>query len=129
MPLNGVIATVQQFVSHINAHDPRAIIALCTADHVFIDSLGSRVTDLLQLEKGWAGYFLFFPDYRVELEATIAAGELVLACGWASATHATSQVAWRIPTAWRAVVRNGQIAEWQVYADNKPVYELLERGS
>jgi len=22
-------------------------------------------------------------------------------------------------------VRNGQIAEWQVYADNKPVYELL----
>jgi hypothetical protein len=26
-------------------------------------------------------------------------------------------------------VRDGQIAEWQVYADNKPVYELLaEQG-
>src|SRR5262249_20997386 len=35
------------------------------------------------------------------------------------------QKTWRIPAAWRAIVKDGQIAEWQVCADNKPVYELL----
>lgn len=27
---------------------------------------------------------------------------------------------WKTPAAWRAVVRDGKIAEWQVYADNEP---------
>jgi hypothetical protein len=38
---------------------------------------------------------------------------------------ATSKKSWRIAAAWRAIVRNGQIAEWQIYADNRPVYDLL----
>jgi hypothetical protein len=45
--------------------------------------------------------------------------------GRTSATHAASKKAWHIPGAWRATVRNGRIAVWQVYADNKPIYELL----
>jgi hypothetical protein len=45
--------------------------------------------------------------------------------GRTSATHAASKESWRIPTAWRATVRNGRIAEWQIYANNKPVYKLL----
>jgi ketosteroid isomerase-like protein len=63
-------ATLKKFVARINAHDPSGIIALCTSDHVFIDSLGSKLSGHKQLEQG---------------------------C----------------------------IAEWQVYADNKPVYELF----
>ncbi len=86
-------ATLKKFVARINAHDPSGIIALCTTDHVFIDSLGSKL--------------------------------LLLACGFASATHAPSQTTWRIPAAWRARVEDDRIAEWQVYADNKPIYELL----
>ena len=45
--------------------------------------------------------------------------------GRTSPTYTGPKKSWRIPAAWRAVVRDGQIAEWQVYADNKPVYELL----
>jgi hypothetical protein len=31
------------------------------------------------------------------------------------------------PAAWRATIRNGLVLEWQVLADNKPVYEILAR--
>jgi ketosteroid isomerase-like protein len=27
----------------------------------------------------------------------------------------------------KAVIREGKVAEWQVFADNKPVYEILAR--
>ena len=77
------------------------------------------------LQQAWAGYFSLFPDYRIDIDAAVSQGAVVLACGFASATHAPSKKWWRIPAAWRAVVRDGQLAEWQVYADNKPVYELL----
>jgi ketosteroid isomerase-like protein len=118
-------ATVKKFVARINAHDPSGIIALCTTDHVFIDSLGSKLSGHEQLEDGWSGYFSLFPDYQIEVEVMVSRDTLVLACGFASATHAPSRITWRIPAAWRAIVTNGRIAEWQVYADNKPVYELL----
>jgi ketosteroid isomerase-like protein len=39
-----VTAVLHKFVARINAHDPIGIMALCTVDHVFIDSLGSRVS-------------------------------------------------------------------------------------
>jgi len=77
------------------------------------------------LEQAWAGYFSLFPDYRIEIEAAAAYDAVALACGFASATHAASKKSWRIPAAWRAKVISGLIAEWQVYADNKPVFELL----
>ena len=125
----GAEATLKKFVARINAHDPSGIIALCTTDHVFIDSLGSKLLGHKQLEQGWSGYFSLFPDYRIEVEAAASQNTVVLACGFASATHAASKKSWRIPAAWRALVKGGQIAEWQVYADNKPVYELLSNGT
>ena len=120
---------VDEFVRCINAHDPKGIVSLCTADHIFIDSLGSQVLGRERLEQGWAGYFSLFPDYRIDVEAAVSQNAVVLACGFASATHAPSKKSWRIPAAWRAIVRNRQIAEWQVYADNKPVYELLSENA
>ena len=123
--ITAAIAPLQKFVARINANDSSGIIALCTADHVFIDSLGSRLSGRERLEQAWSGYFALFPDYRIEVESVASQDMLAIACGFASATHAASQKRWRIPAAWRAIVRDGQIAEWQVYADNKPVYELL----
>jgi ketosteroid isomerase-like protein len=119
------IATLDEFVRCINAHDPKGIVSLCTADHIFIDSLGSQLSGRERLQQAWAGYFSLFPDYRVDVETVASGNAVVLACGFASATHAASKKSWSIPVAWRAIVRDGQIAEWQVYADNKPVYELL----
>jgi hypothetical protein len=121
------LATLEKFVARINAHDPKGIVALCSADHIFIDSLGSTLSGCERLEQAWAGYSSLFPDYRIEVDAAVSEGALVLACGFASAIHAKSRKAWRIPAAWRAIVRDAEMVEWQVYADNKPVYELLSQ--
>ena len=88
-----------------------------TADHVFTDSLGSTLSGRERLKEAWAGYFSLFPDYRIEIQSAVAQDTLVLACGFASATHAASQETWRIPAAWRARVADGHIVEWQVYSD------------
>jgi ketosteroid isomerase-like protein len=120
-------ALVREYVARINAHDARGLVALCTADHVLIDSLGSKLSGSDRLARGWLGYFALFPDYTIEVEALAASGDLVLAAGFAAATHFPSGAAWRIPAAWRARVTGGLLAEWQVYADNKPVYEILSR--
>lgn len=116
---------VDNFIARINARDARGLVALCTPAHVFVDSLGSRLSDRANLERGWAGYFSLFPDYRIEVERMMSEGDLVLLQGWASATYSKTGRFWRIPAAWRAVVAGELIAEWQVYADNKPVYEIL----
>jgi len=38
----GAMATLDEFVTRINAHDPKGIVSLCTSDHIFIDSLVLR---------------------------------------------------------------------------------------
>jgi ketosteroid isomerase-like protein len=78
------IATLEEFVRCINAHDPKGIVSLCTADHIFIDSLGSQMSGLECLEQAWAGYFSLFPDYRIDVLAAASQNAVVLACGFAS---------------------------------------------
>jgi ketosteroid isomerase-like protein len=124
-PATEPLAVVVEFVARINAHDPTGIVELCTPNHVFIDSLGSHLSGSEKLQQAWAGYFALFPDYRIEIEFAASKEMMVLACGFASATYAKSAKEWRIPAAWRAMITKGKVVEWQVYADNKPVYELL----
>jgi ketosteroid isomerase-like protein len=122
---------VRAFIDRINAHDPSAIVALCTPGHVFTDSLGNRIKGRTALLPAWQGYFSLFPNYRVTVSHVLAAGPIVAVFGIASATLANTRKAphssWSIPAAWRAVVTGRLISQWQVYADNKPVYALLER--
>jgi ketosteroid isomerase-like protein len=120
------------FVAAINAHDMLKIGECMTEDHVFVDSLGSKVTGRKAMQDGWAGYFALFPDYRIDVEHIALSGKDVLGAGWASGTlHKDGKPVpngyWRIPAAWRATIRDGKLSGWQVYADNKPVYEMLER--
>jgi hypothetical protein len=35
---------------------------------------------------------------------------------------------WEIFAAWRALVENEIIKEWQVFGDIKPVYEIIEKN-
>src|SRR5207249_6477068 len=108
-------ATLKKFVTRINAHDPSGIIALCTTDHVFIDSLGSKLSGHKQLEEGWSGYFSLFPVYCIEVVSVISRGMLLLACGFVSATLALLQSLWRIRVVWRGRLQDGRFAEWQWY--------------
>lgn len=122
---------VQRFVARINAHDVESLCGLMSEDHVFKDSLGRVVRGREAVRQGWAGYLAWFPDYEMTVTEQFEKDDVVVLFGHASGTFAVNgQLApenhWKIPAAWRAVVRDGQIAEWQVYADNSPVLRIME---
>lgn len=114
-----------RFVAAINAHDVEELAALMAPDHVFVDSLGNRVGGAVTMRTGWRGYFAMCPDYRVRIDKSIADGDTVLAVGEAGGT--IDSIPWRTPAAWQAVIRDGLVAEWRVFADNRPVYEILAK--
>jgi ketosteroid isomerase-like protein len=113
------------FVAAINSHDVAALAALLAEDHVFVDSLGHRVQGRAAMQAGWRGYFGMCPDYWLKPDTVLVDDETVMAAGEAGGT--IDGIAWRIPAAWKAVVRAGKVAEWRVFADNKPVYDILAR--
>jgi ketosteroid isomerase-like protein len=122
----------RSFVDAINEHDPSAIVALSTADHRFIDSLGQTIT-AEKLASVWQSYFRMVPDYRITVTRWITDGDNVVALGTASGTFTKDgtihpENAWSTPAAWRVLIRDGKVAEWQVYADNEPIREIMRRG-
>lgn len=114
---------LKQWLAAINGHDVSALTALMAADHVFVDSLGNRVAGVKSMEAGWRGYFAMCPDYWVRADDAMTEGETMLVAGEAGGT--IDGQSWRIPAAWKIVIRDGRVAEWRVFADNKPVYEIL----
>lgn len=125
--------TVLEFLDRINGRDPDQLAELMTEDHVFIDSLGRSVRGRDAMRSGWRGYYSFCPDYWVSHERVFANGNTVAVFGSAGGTIAANgqlppDNRWQIPAAWLAVVENGLVKEWRVYADNKPVYDILARS-
>jgi ketosteroid isomerase-like protein len=119
------IGTFEQFVAAINAHDMKALTSLMTQDHLFVDAMGNRVQGAQSMHAGWRGYFAMYPDYWIKIRNRLSERDTVLATGEAGGT--VDDVSWRTPAAWEAVIRGGSVAEWRVFADNKPVYEILAR--
>ena len=119
------IDTFRQFGAAINSQDVEALTALMTPDHVFVDGLGNRAQGATTMALGWRGYFSMCPDYWIRADDAIAEGGTVLAVGEAGGT--IDGVAWRTPAAWKAVIREGAVLEWRVFADNQPVREILAR--
>jgi ketosteroid isomerase-like protein len=123
-------AVVIEFMDRINAADVSGICDLMTQDHAFVDGLGNRIVGRERMRAGWKGYFGLFPDYRISHEEIFEERDIVAIFGSASATYAVNgelpkENHWEIPAAWKAVVRNGLIAEWRVYCDNQPARKLL----
>jgi uncharacterized protein (TIGR02246 family) len=123
-----VANTVRNFIDLINRHDADGLAELMTDDHTFIDSLGNQVTGREKMRAGWRSYYAMCPDYWVTYEKVFVDANVVGVFGAAGGTIAEGNQ-WRIPAAWLAVVENGRIKEWRVYADNKPVYDILARRS
>lgn len=128
------IAAVRDFVAAINQGDASQLSGLMTEDHTFIDSLGKTETGRDNMTKGWEGYFRMFPDYRVEVESILQDGNLVAAFGSASGTYNGKRglvPANRIemPAAWKAIVENGKVKLWQVYADWTEGYKIIDEDN
>jgi hypothetical protein len=123
----------QQFVIAINAHDVEKLAALMTSDHRFIDSLGAVVEGRDAMREGWTFYFSMVSDYHLKISHCFsgeAAKDQTMLVGLASGSYWSDGLkrpnsGWSTPVALRAVVRDGHIAEWQVYADNEPIRQQM----
>jgi ketosteroid isomerase-like protein len=127
----------EQFVAAINAHDVAGIASLITLDHRFIDSLGAVVEGRDAMREGWKSYFTMVPDYKLDIHRSFIAEDdnaeavlVAVASGsyWSKGIKRPNS-SWSTPAALRAVIRDGQIAEWQVYADNEPIRKQMRAAS
>ena len=121
--------TIQAFVDSINAHDVDRLGALMTDDHCFIDAHGNEIVGRETMVAGWRGYFEWFPDYFIEITDVFEDGEKFAMFGFAGGSFKGKESeAWRLPAAWKAFVKDGRVALWQVFADTKIPFEIIERN-
>jgi hypothetical protein len=128
------VDVVLEFLNRINQHDVDKLVEYMTEDHVFIDSLGQAVSGREKVRFGWRGYLAFCPDYWVSHDEIIPGEKSVAVFGAAGGTIATDgklppENKWRAAAAWLAIVEKGLVKQRRVYADNKPVYDILARSN
>ena len=128
------IEVVLQFEQTINSRDPDAICSLITAEGEFIDSLGNCIRGTEKLRAAWTGYFKMVPDYSISHSEIFTQGNTVAVFGSAQGTYSKDgqlrkENFWKTPAAWRAMVKDGKIAEWQVFADNEPIRAIMRKAS
>jgi ketosteroid isomerase-like protein len=121
MPHNE-INVVKAFIAAINRRNPSEMYDLMTEDHTFVDSAGRIESGRENMTAGWEGYFRMFPDFEIQVESIVGEKDLVAVFGSASGTYngkrglvPDNRIA--MPAAWKALVANGKIKHWQVYAD------------
>jgi ketosteroid isomerase-like protein len=126
----------QAFVRAINRQDADRIAELMSPAHRFTDSLGNTVEGRDKMSAGWAAYFRMVPDYAIAIDeyypanAATDADPVVIMLGIASGTYTSDgklhpENRWQTPIAIRALIEDGFVAEWRVYADNDPIRKLM----
>ena len=123
---------VYSFIDAINEHNVNKLCSLMTDDHKFVDSQGNEAVGKEKMRGGWIGYFQLFPDYKIEVTEIFTNDNIVAAFGFASGTlqglKEQKENYWRLPAAWKVIIRNDKIQLWQVYADSKIPYDIMERA-
>jgi ketosteroid isomerase-like protein len=119
-----------EFIKRVNSGDVNALCELMTPGHIFQDALGKRFIGRETMREGWTAYFKIVADYQIRAEEFFQTDERMAIFGTASGTYTgdgdtSKKQFWEVPAAWRAVVRDGFIAEWRVYADNQPLRKLM----
>jgi uncharacterized protein (TIGR02246 family) len=126
-------SVAQAFIRAINRQDVDALAELMTEQHRFIDSMGTVFDGRETLRRGWTKYFQMVPDYTVAVDETFCDGPVVAMLGTAQGTYAPHgevkpENHWTTPTAFRAFIQDGKVAEWRVYCDNEPVRQRMAKS-
>ena len=132
MSSDSPIQVVLKFEELINGRNAEAIAAFMTANGAFLDSLGNSIQGAEKLRAAWTGYFKIVPDYSISHSEIFADGNTVGVFGSAQGTFSKDGQFdktnfWKTPAAWRAEVKDGKIAVWQVYADNEPIRAIMRK--
>ena len=127
------IEVVMDFIQAINDHNVDQIYNLMPDDHIFIDGAGTRHEGKAGMKEGWQAYYDMFPDYKVEITDIIENDTIVGLFGFANATYKnikdeSNSNFWRIPAAWKGIVKNNKIKHWQVYCDYTDLHKIIERN-
>jgi ketosteroid isomerase-like protein len=130
---NSPESVAHAFVRVINRQDVEALLALMAPSHRFIDSLGTVFEGLEKLREGWKAYFRMVPDYAVAIEETYSSGPVVVMLGVAQGTFTRNgtlhpENRWQTPVAVRALVEDGLVVEWRVFANNDPIRKVMATG-
>jgi predicted enzyme related to lactoylglutathione lyase/ketosteroid isomerase-like protein len=125
---------IHQFIAAINAHSLEGLGKTMSADHTFVDSHENRLTGKEKTLTGWQLYFEMFPDYKIEVGRIFSDGNEFALFGFAEGTFhnlkdAGDKAHWRLPASWKAVVEDDKVALWQVYADTKIPFEIINRNA
>ena len=124
----------QEFINAINAHDADGLAKLMSSDHVFVDSLGNKAP-ASAMRAGWQAYFAMVPDYWIKVHQIVSKGNVIFLCGGAGGTFVPKggmrkpENRWETPAVWRALIKEGRVAEWRVYCDNEPIREKMRAAS
>jgi ketosteroid isomerase-like protein len=123
--------TLMAFIERINRRDVDALGELMSQNHTFVDAHGNEVRGKETMIGGWRGYFQWFPDYRIEvneiLDGVITdSGQNFALFGFAGGSFkGNPNASWRLPAAWKAIVKDGQVLLWQVFADTKIPFDIM----
>lgn len=118
------------FVRAINRQDLATMAELMAPDHCFIDSLGQPCTGRERMVANWKQYFVLVPDYTLAIEEILTDGPVVVLLALAQGTYTADgrllpENRWQTPLAARALVQEGLIAEWRIFADNEPIRQRV----
>jgi len=124
---------VNNFIRGINDHDVDRIYNLMSEDHVFIDGYDNRYTGRKEMKNGWIKYFEMFPDYLIEITDYTENETIIGLFGYADATFKNKKDElnsnyWRIPAAWKAIVKDQKIKYWQVFCDYSRLQKIIENN-
>lgn len=124
---------VVDFADAISHADVDRMCSLMTDDHLFIDSQDNKMEGKEMMKIAWIAYFGLFPDYKIEIEELYENESSICILGYASRTYKSLQNKnnnnhWRVPAAWKAVVKDNLVQHWQVYTDNLIVVEIINRN-
>jgi len=127
------ISVVLDFINAINSSDVDRMYGLMAENHLFIDSQDNRMNGKENMKQAWIAYFAMFPDYKIEINDLVKKDSLICVFGYASGTYKDIKTNdnsnyWRIPAAWTAVVLDNKLKQWQVYADNLIVADIINRN-
>ena len=125
------IFVFKAFVNAINNADIEELQELMSEDHIFIDAAGRKEEGRENMIRGWKTYFEMFPDYKIEIEYIIQGKEIIGAFGTATGTYKgkrglVPQNIIKMPAAWRAIIKDGKVKLWQVYADWTEGMKIIE---
>ena len=131
--LSESVEIVIRFITAINNRNFNLLSNMISEDHKFTDSLGNIFRGKDVMTTGWKNYLHLFPDYKIEVDEIYENENKIIFTGKASGTYSSQgelskENHWEKNAAWKALVLNGKIKEWQVFGDNKPVYEIIERN-